>query len=111
MGMGISNLTQHQFGCNTNNTAAGGANAGGYEPIRMGYIYALCLFLSAMTQSLCINQYFFRGFRLGLRIRASTNQLVYHKVCARSSYHHHCCCLHAVNTVRAVRAVTAVSVQ
>ena len=51
----------------------------------MGYLYAGGIFIGATIQSLAMGQYFFRGFRLGLRIRASIAQLVYVKA-MRLSY-------------------------
>jgi ABC-type multidrug transport system fused ATPase/permease subunit len=44
-----------------------------------GYIFAVGLFAAATCQSWCVGQYFFRGFKLGLRIRAAVNQCVYRK--------------------------------
>jgi hypothetical protein len=47
--------------------------------INSGYIFAFGLFAAATCQSWCVGQYFFRGFKLGLRIRAAVNQCVYRK--------------------------------
>jgi len=49
------------------------------EDYYYGYLYAAGIFLGATVQSLAIGQYFFRGFRLGLRARASISQAVYVK--------------------------------
>eukprot|EP00935_MAST-01C_sp_MAST-1C-sp1_P001881 g1881.t1 len=45
----------------------------------LGYLYAFGLFAAATAQSWCVGQYFFRGFKLGLRVRAAVNQSVYRK--------------------------------
>uniref|UniRef100_A0A8B9G5I3 Canalicular multispecific organic anion transporter 1 n=1 Tax=Amazona collaria TaxID=241587 RepID=A0A8B9G5I3_9PSIT len=45
-----------------------------------GYVYAILLFLSAMIQSLCLQQYFTLCFKLGTQVRASLIAAIYKKV-------------------------------
>lgn len=58
-------------------------SAGG-EPIETVYLYTALLFGGATVQSLAIAQYFQRGYRLGLRVRAGIGQAVYRKALALS---------------------------
>eukprot|EP00300_Choanocystis_sp_HF-7_P014604 c18745_g1_i2.p1 GENE.c18745_g1_i2~~c18745_g1_i2.p1 ORF type:complete len:1536 (+),score=408.64 c18745_g1_i2:44-4651(+) len=44
-----------------------------------GYVLALAMFLSIEVQSLAMGQYFFRGFRQGLRVRAAICSMVFNK--------------------------------
>jgi len=43
------------------------------------YLCALGMFVAAEVQSVALGQYFFRGFRLGLRMKAAIGQVVYEK--------------------------------
>lgn len=45
-----------------------------------GYVYAILLFLSALIQSLCLQQYFTLCFQLGIQVRASLIAAIYKKV-------------------------------
>lgn len=45
-----------------------------------GYLYAILLFLTAMIQSLCLQQYFTLCFKLGINVRASLITAIYKKV-------------------------------
>eukprot|EP00301_Raphidiophrys_heterophryoidea_P005610 c12337_g2_i1.p1 GENE.c12337_g2_i1~~c12337_g2_i1.p1 ORF type:complete len:1012 (+),score=248.52 c12337_g2_i1:94-3129(+) len=49
------------------------------SPAWHGYAYAAGLFLCNEVQSVALGQYFFRGLRLGLRVRAAVCSLVYSK--------------------------------
>ncbi|XP_061228390.1 ATP-binding cassette sub-family C member 2 isoform X2 [Neopsephotus bourkii] len=44
-----------------------------------GYVYAILLFLSALIQSLCLQQYFSLCFQLGIQVRASLIAAIYKK--------------------------------
>ena len=50
------------------------------EPSWHGYLYAVLLFLAALLQSLFLNQYFVRGYTLGMRMRTVIVAAVYRKV-------------------------------
>uniref|UniRef100_A0A8B9G8H3 Canalicular multispecific organic anion transporter 1 n=1 Tax=Amazona collaria TaxID=241587 RepID=A0A8B9G8H3_9PSIT len=50
-----------------------------------GYVYAILLFLSAMIQSLCLQQYFTLCFKLGTQVRASLIAAIYKKSLTMSS--------------------------
>ena len=50
------------------------------EPPWHGYLYAVLLFLAAVLQSLFLNQYFFRCYALGMRMRTAIIAAVYNKV-------------------------------
>uniref|UniRef100_A0A8C8BCB7 Uncharacterized protein n=1 Tax=Otus sunia TaxID=257818 RepID=A0A8C8BCB7_9STRI len=45
-----------------------------------GYLYAILLFLTALIQSLCLQQYFSLCFQLGIKVRASLIAAIYKKV-------------------------------
>jgi len=45
-----------------------------------GYLYAILLFLTALIQSLCLQQYFTLCFLLGINTRASLIAAIYKKV-------------------------------
>uniref|UniRef100_A0A663DTZ5 ATP binding cassette subfamily C member 2 n=1 Tax=Aquila chrysaetos chrysaetos TaxID=223781 RepID=A0A663DTZ5_AQUCH len=45
-----------------------------------GYLYAILLFLTALIQSLCLQQYFSLCFQLGINVRASLTAAIYKKV-------------------------------
>lgn len=46
-----------------------------------GYLYAILLFLTALVQSLCLQQHFSLCFQLGINVRASLIAAIYKKVC------------------------------
>lgn len=46
-----------------------------------GYLYAILLFLTALIQSLCLQQHFSLCFQLGINVRASLIAAIYKKVC------------------------------
>ncbi|NXY69746.1 MRP2 protein, partial [Glareola pratincola] len=50
-----------------------------------GYLYAILLFLTAMIQSLCLQQYFTLCFKLGTNVRASLITAIYKKALTMSS--------------------------
>ncbi|KAM6330191.1 ATP-binding cassette sub-family C member 2 [Podargus strigoides] len=50
-----------------------------------GYLYAILLFLTALLQSLCLQQYFSLCFQLGINVRASLIAAIYKKALAMSS--------------------------
>ncbi|XP_054060449.1 ATP-binding cassette sub-family C member 2 isoform X2 [Rissa tridactyla] len=50
-----------------------------------GYLYAILLFLTAMIQSLCLQQYFTLCFKLGINVRASLITAIYKKALTMSS--------------------------
>ncbi|KAM6346782.1 ATP-binding cassette sub-family C member 2 [Alca torda] len=50
-----------------------------------GYLYAILLFLVAMIQSLCLQQYFTLCFKLGTNVRASLITAIYKKALTMSS--------------------------
>lgn len=45
-----------------------------------GYLYTILLFLTALIQSLCLQQYFTLCFQLGINVRASLIAAIYKKV-------------------------------
>lgn len=45
-----------------------------------GYVYAILLFLAALVQSLCLQQYFTLCFKLGTQVRTSLMAAIYKKV-------------------------------
>lgn len=45
-----------------------------------GYLYSILLFLTALIQSLCLQQYFNLCFHLGTNVRASLIAAIYKKV-------------------------------
>lgn len=45
-----------------------------------GYLYSILLFLTALIQSLCLQQYFHLCFHLGTNVRASLIAAIYKKV-------------------------------
>ncbi|XP_074964156.1 ATP-binding cassette sub-family C member 2 isoform X1 [Phalacrocorax aristotelis] len=50
-----------------------------------GYLYAILLFLTALIQSLCLQQYFSLCFHLGINVRASLIAAIYKKALTMSS--------------------------
>ncbi|NXJ71659.1 MRP2 protein, partial [Rostratula benghalensis] len=50
-----------------------------------GYLYAVLLFLTALVQSLCLQQYFSLCFQLGTNVRASLIAAIYKKALTMSS--------------------------
>lgn len=52
-----------------------------------GYVYAILLFLTAVIQSLCLQQYFSLCFVLGINVRASLIAAIYKKVGMALSSH------------------------
>uniref|UniRef100_A0A8U7N1E2 ATP binding cassette subfamily C member 2 n=1 Tax=Corvus moneduloides TaxID=1196302 RepID=A0A8U7N1E2_CORMO len=48
-----------------------------------GYLYAILLFLTALIQSLCLQQHFSLCFQLGINVRASLIAAIYKKVSTR----------------------------
>ncbi|KFZ64856.1 Canalicular multispecific organic anion transporter 1, partial [Podiceps cristatus] len=50
-----------------------------------GYLYAILLFLTALMQSLCLQQYFSLCFHLGINVRASLIAAIYKKALTMSS--------------------------
>ena len=50
------------------------------QPNWHGYFYAVLFFLTALVQSLFLNQYFYRVYIIGMRIRAAVIAAVYNKV-------------------------------
>ncbi|XP_074882257.1 ATP-binding cassette sub-family C member 2 isoform X4 [Buteo buteo] len=50
-----------------------------------GYLYAILLFLTALIQSLCLQQYFSLCFQLGINVRASLIAAIYKKALTMSS--------------------------
>ncbi|XP_071604685.1 ATP-binding cassette sub-family C member 2 [Heliangelus exortis] len=50
-----------------------------------GYLYAILLFLTALIQSLCLQQYFSLCFQLGIAVRASLVAAIYKKALTMSS--------------------------
>uniref|UniRef100_A0A663DU40 ATP binding cassette subfamily C member 2 n=1 Tax=Aquila chrysaetos chrysaetos TaxID=223781 RepID=A0A663DU40_AQUCH len=50
-----------------------------------GYLYAILLFLTALIQSLCLQQYFSLCFQLGINVRASLTAAIYKKALTMSS--------------------------
>ena len=57
------------------------------EPDWKGYFYAVLLFVAAALQSLILNHYWIRLFRLGMRVRTAVIAAVYSKV-------RWCVCMH-----------------
>lgn len=45
-----------------------------------GYLYAVLLFVTALVQSICLQQYFLLCFKLGLNVRTSLMAAIYKKV-------------------------------
>ena len=50
------------------------------QPNWHGYVFALLLFTTASVQSLILNQYFYRAYIIGMRIRTAVIAAVYNKV-------------------------------
>lgn len=50
------------------------------EPAWKGYFYSVLLFLTVLTQSLFLQQYFYRCYVVGMRIRTAIIAAVYSKV-------------------------------
>ena len=50
------------------------------QPSWHGYIYAVLFFLTALVQSLFLNQYFYHAYVIGMRIRTAVIAAVYNKV-------------------------------
>ena len=50
------------------------------QPNWHGYVFALLLFATASVQSLILNQYFYRAYIIGMRIRTAVIAAVYNKV-------------------------------
>ena len=48
-------------------------------PLRIGLLYVIGLFIANMIMSLCLRQYFFWCFRVGMRLRTSVITSVFHK--------------------------------
>lgn len=45
-----------------------------------GYLYAVLLFLTALVQSICLQQYFQLCFELGMLVRTALMAAIYKKV-------------------------------
>lgn len=45
-----------------------------------GYLYAVLLFVTALVQSLCLQQYFHNCFQLGMGVRSALMAAIYKKV-------------------------------
>ena len=52
-----------------------------------GYVYAASMFVSAILQSLVLQQYFHIMFTLGMRVRSSVIGLLYEKVRVNKNIH------------------------
>lgn len=52
-----------------------------------GYVYAASMFVSAILQSLVLQQYFHIMFKLGMRVRSSIIGLLYEKVRINKNIH------------------------
>ena len=50
------------------------------EPSWKGYFYAVLLFISAILQSLILQQYFHRCFVVGMHLRTAIISIIYNKV-------------------------------
>ena len=50
------------------------------QPDWHGYVFAILLFTTALVQSLILNQYFYRAYIIGMRIRTAVIAAVYNKV-------------------------------
>ena len=50
------------------------------EPEWKGYFYATLIFVAAVLQSILLNQYFFRCYVVGMRIRTAVISAIYRKV-------------------------------
>ena len=50
------------------------------QPGWHGYVFAILLFTTASVQSLILNQYFYRAYIIGMRIRTAVVAAVYNKV-------------------------------
>ena len=50
------------------------------QPAWHGYVYAVLFFFTALVQSLFLNQYFYRTYVTGMRIRTALVADVYNKV-------------------------------
>ena len=55
------------------------------QPDWIGYIYAVLMFLGALTVTVCLHQYFHRVFRIGMDIKISLISLIYQKALKLSS--------------------------
>ena len=49
------------------------------QKIWVGYIYAILMFVGAVTVTVCLHQYFHRVFRIGMNMRSSLITLIYQK--------------------------------
>jgi len=49
------------------------------DPMYVGYLYALGLFLAPFLQSIIQNHYFYQTFRTGMNVRAAVVSLLYRK--------------------------------
>ena len=67
-----------------------------------GYVYAASMFVSAILQSLVLQQYFHIMFTLGMRVRSSVIGLLYEKVSINNNIHHAHFCFKAGVNVKAV---------
>ena len=52
-----------------------------------GYVYAASMFVSAILQSLVLQQYFHIMFKLGMRVRSTVIGLLYEKVRSNKKIH------------------------
>ena len=50
------------------------------QPAWHGYSYSALFFITALVQSLFLNQYFYRAYVIGMRIRTAMVAAVYNKV-------------------------------
>ena len=55
------------------------------QPDWHGYVFAVLLFITASVQSLILNQYFYRAYIIGMRIRTAVVAAVYNKVPLKNS--------------------------
>lgn len=49
------------------------------QPNWIGFVYAIIMFLGAVTVTLCLHQYFHRVFRIGMNMRSALISLIYQK--------------------------------
>lgn len=70
----ITFLDQSQSGC-----APGGGGVAGCPPPWLGFTFVGLIMASSLTQTALLHQYFFRVFRFGQHLRASTILAVYRK--------------------------------
>ena len=55
-------------------------------PLYQGYFIAVAMYVVAVVQAICLQQYFHKCYVVGMQIRTSLVTIIYDKVCYKKKY-------------------------